>query len=821
MKRIFSIVIFLCSLLYAEKFTSIEWEPIYIYKEEAVKGYIQSNVKYSDQYSYLIESVDKYAKYFISSFEYIPVNPGEIYEISGYVKSDNAKESGVRMYVYTYNKDWGKISEKAGIYCGGTHDWQKFSKQITIDEGVSYIKPVFCMYESTGTAYFDEIKIVKVGEEEKNLVRDGGFEQVIKLYPDGWRIPVKLLKKGINGIVEITDLSVNEHLIHYTGDEIQGLTMNCKYNVLKPANCYLSSDGGSQYWHLLNYKKLKNSFVFSNERIDLGKQGENECKVVFTRREKNYMDRIHKGVNCIRGHHYFAIKNYEDEFLGITVSLDAISSPEKAALGSLISTSNFSKNCIFTIANLDNYSIDIIDFKSNWKEKGWFTFKIELTDGDSEKYEIIRADVEASDNILKERLSVSPVFDEDDIPLGYWKGLFGNTIPDVLKIKVNVKTHSPKGYEIKEIVKEFKKGTGYYEKESSISKKVVEPKKEGRGIVVHPYIAYDKNPEIGKRQIKEFITKIKEAKFNMVFPFAWLPRTEAMYNTENKYFIKIYPDWDPLKELIEEAHKENIEVHAIVCLIPEGDEELKGILKEHPEWALGLGKRGWLDPVIPEIKEYRINNILEIVRNYDIDGIHLDYGRLGVFQPSIKGAEIYKKEFGIDPSNLEIGSEEYKKWFIWTGNHLTDLVGNLSREIKKIKPNVELSAYVQGDKYSEEARFWEYHQNFPEWINKGYIDFIVPTAYVYDALRFKSWVRRQIDVSKKANPNIPVYPCLGIHSSHGSLDAKGTIKQIKTLRELSADGFVIYTWEALKYFVDDVKKECLTQDTVIPKKNIK
>ncbi|OGV52634.1 MAG: hypothetical protein A2017_20750 [Lentisphaerae bacterium GWF2_44_16] len=657
-----------------------------------------------------------------------------------------------------------------------------------------------------------------------------------------WRFPVNLKSKNINGLVDVTDIRINEHLLHYTdNDRLTGLTMDMEYNVITPAQCYLSTSSGSMYWYNINLSNLNQSCIFTRGRIDLSNAGKHKTIASFTSRDQRYFNNIAKGPNVIRGCHGFAVKNEKGVLLGTTGSIwemfkknkkadietaentDELASPEKAFLGNGVNDVNrFYKNTLYTLANLENYRIEIADFSSGWKSGGTFAFRIYVVDADNNRYEVNRADIDAT-GILKTgeiKLDTEQAFDKYSIPLGYFSGKFGVETPEKIEIKIRTVAMSPRGREEKITERTFTK-----DEDSKIiipgkfEKKAAEPAVEGRIIFMHPAKDLSRDPKEGMEQLRNIVRRAKENNFNVICPTAMGHRCMTGANLENKYFQRYFKEWDPFAEFRKICSEFGMELQAAVAVIPEGGEKLKGILIEHPEWAARSREgtvKGWLDPAVPEVKEYRIKDIVELVKKYDLDGICLDFCRLSG-GPSDRGAEIYKAETGIDPRKVTIGSKEYIDWYMWTGNHLTDLVKRIHEEIKKAKPDCKLSAYVQGVKFNGEDKYREYHQNFTEWLRKGYLDMIYPTGYVYDMLRFKSWTAKQIQACREANPKVPVMVAIGVRSSHGALqNAQELSDQIDILRKLNGSGAFFFAWVYLEKWLEDARKNSYTHPASIP-----
>ncbi|MDT2294965.1 family 10 glycosylhydrolase [Paenibacillus larvae] len=82
--------------------------------------------------------------------------------------------------------------------------------------------------------------------------------------------------------------------------------------------------------------------------------------------------------------------------------------------------------------------------------------------------------------------------------------------------------------------------------------------------------------------------------------------------------------------MVEEAHKRNLEFHAWFNPYRISTQSSLDKLsanhpaRQHPDWVVTYGGRLYFNPGLPEVKQYITNSVLEVVRNYDIDSVHLD-----------------------------------------------------------------------------------------------------------------------------------------------------------------------------------------------------
>ncbi len=141
-----------------------------------------------------------------------------------------------------------------------------------------------------------------------------------------------------------------------------------------------------------------------------------------------------------------------------------------------------------------------------------------------------------------------------------------------------------------------------------------------------------------KAELIEMLDQIKEANINVVM-FQIRPECDALYKSPYEtwsYWLTgsqgtpPSPLYDPLEFAIEEAHKRGIELHAwfnpyrAVKKVGLYSVSPNHISNTHTEWILDFGTIKILDPGLPEVREYNAKIIADVIRRYDIDGIHMD-----------------------------------------------------------------------------------------------------------------------------------------------------------------------------------------------------
>ena len=154
------------------------------------------------------------------------------------------------------------------------------------------------------------------------------------------------------------------------------------------------------------------------------------------------------------------------------------------------------------------------------------------------------------------------------------------------------------------------------------------------------------------------------------------------------------------------------------------------------EWIVEHGKYYWLDPAIKDVREFVISTIMEIVDNYDIDGIHID----DYFYPySIKGADF----------NDEASYKKYKRFLQSKGDFRRDAINKfvytLAKDIKSSKSDVVFGIspfaiwrnhkdYKKGSKtFAMQTSYDTLYADTRKWFRDGVLDYIAPQIYFDNA----------------------------------------------------------------------------------------
>lgn len=236
----------------------------------------------------------------------------------------------------------------------------------------------------------------------------------------------------------------------------------------------------------------------------------------------------------------------------------------------------------------------------------------------------------------------------------------------------------------------------------------------------HSYSQSTRSEEKQKLELINILDKLAEANINTIL-FQTRIRATTIYPSAIEPwdgclsgFPGKSPGYDALRFAIDECHKRGMEFHAWVVTMPIGNWNgfgCKSLRKRHPRMIKKIGNDGFMNPESSETAEYIANICKEITKNYDIDGIHLDYIR-------------YPETWSVKTS----------KW--QARENITRIVRTVNHEVKSVKPWVKMSCSPIG-KFDDLARYWShgwnaYSRTFQDaqgWIANGLMDMLFPMMY--------------------------------------------------------------------------------------------
>ncbi|MCR5202209.1 MAG: family 10 glycosylhydrolase [Lachnospiraceae bacterium] len=288
-----------------------------------------------------------------------------------------------------------------------------------------------------------------------------------------------------------------------------------------------------------------------------------------------------------------------------------------------------------------------------------------------------------------------------------------------------------------------------------------------------------------------------------------------------------YMSYDPLQIMVKEAHKKNLRIEAWInpYRVTMNSTSYKSLAKTNParQWhntkgkkrnVLKCGNQLYYNPAKSAVRKLIIKGAKEIVKNYAVDGIHMDdyfYPNLGMSYAKNFDAKEYKSYV----KKKKAAGESYMGIVNWRRENVNKLVRGLYKGIKSVNKDVEFGISPAGNIDNLYLK-WSYYVDVEKWFkNSGYVDYIAPQIY-WD---FKTGSASYHKLSKRwhkmaKGSDVRLYTGLGVYRTipplSGQWKKKNILKrQVKYTRKHNyADGFYFFSYNSFvnKYNKKEIKR---------------
>ena len=356
-----------------------------------------------------------------------------------------------------------------------------------------------------------------------------------------------------------------------------------------------------------------------------------------------------------------------------------------------------------------------------------------------------------------------------------------------------------------------------------ISSQATKPIREIRGVWI---TNVDSDVLFTRDRLATAIKDLRSLNFNTIYPVVWnwgyttypskvakrvvgssfMPKKSAgllinrkLSNTEG------LEGRDVLKEMVTQGHKQGLAVipwfefgfMAPATTDPAGSD----LAKLHPDWLTqkqdggttwkeGKDPRVWLNPFKPEVKQFIIDLVVEVVGKYDVDGIQFD-DHFGL--PSEFGYD----KFTVDLYKLEhqgkLPPQDYKneEWINWRADKITALMRDLFAAIKATNPKAIVSISPNPQTFAKSF----FLQDWAKWERQGLVEELLIQVYRDKLETFVGELQKpEVQLASK---HIPV----GIGILTGVKPKPISMKQIQTqiaaVRKQGLAGVSFFFYETL------------------------
>lgn len=298
------------------------------------------------------------------------------------------------------------------------------------------------------------------------------------------------------------------------------------------------------------------------------------------------------------------------------------------------------------------------------------------------------------------------------------------------------------------------------------------------------------------------------------------------------------PEFDPLAVTLAEAKQRGLKVHAwlntsLLANLDALPTDPKHVYNRHPEWlavprpvAAELYKmspgdpryrarivewskanRGELEgvytgPANAKVREHIYKIWMDVLKNYEVDGLHFDYVRLASPDFDYSRTSLDKFRKWLEPklskeersqlkqsskNNPLVAPETYAdKFGEFQREQITMLVQRIYRGVKKQKPQVTVSAAVFAN---HEQAYTRRFQDWRRWLSMGILDVACPMAYSTDTAIFQKQI--EIATTSAHAAGRRVWAGIGAYR----IPSESTVEKINAARTLGSDGIILFSYD--------------------------
>lgn len=255
-----------------------------------------------------------------------------------------------------------------------------------------------------------------------------------------------------------------------------------------------------------------------------------------------------------------------------------------------------------------------------------------------------------------------------------------------------------------------------------------------------------------RRKVEDAMSQLKRLKFNTAYPVVWnsgyatYPSAVAQQTGIQSFVYRGSDGHDIIADVINQAHRQGLRAipwFEFGFMTPPTSE----LALNHPDWLTSkrdgsqtsisaAGEVVWLNPFHPKVQEFITNLVVEIMSQYDADGIQFD------------DHMSLPHEFGYDPYTVAWYTQETQNnpptnpddpdWVGWRADKLTTFMVQLNHAVKGVKPHAIFS--VSPNYYDFAYKFQL--QDWLTWLRLSIIDELIMQVYRSELQSFTAKISR-------------------------------------------------------------------------------
>ncbi|WP_298910575.1 family 10 glycosylhydrolase [uncultured Nostoc sp.] len=275
-----------------------------------------------------------------------------------------------------------------------------------------------------------------------------------------------------------------------------------------------------------------------------------------------------------------------------------------------------------------------------------------------------------------------------------------------------------------------------------------QPRQEIRGVWLS---GNDFNIFRNRSKVQAAMSQLRQLNFNTVYPVVWNDGytqypSAIMQKMGIPFFFKGTDGQDVIADIISQARREGllaIPWFEFGFMVPLSSE----LASQHPDWLTqkpdgtqtsisAAGEVAWLNPFHPEVQKFFTELVMEVITQYDADGIQFDDNTslpvdFGYDKYTIS---LYTQETGKPPPP----NPQAQAWIKWRADKITAFMVDLQQTVKARKPNAIFSVAPNYYDFAYKLQL----QDWLNWVRLGIVDELVMQVYRNDLESFIAQISR-------------------------------------------------------------------------------
>lgn len=304
--------------------------------------------------------------------------------------------------------------------------------------------------------------------------------------------------------------------------------------------------------------------------------------------------------------------------------------------------------------------------------------------------------------------------------------------------------------------------------------------------------------------LSEGMTTLSRLNFNTVYPTVWnkgstlYPSAVAQRVTGQSVAGESgLSSRDLMKEMLELGAKLDINIIPWLeygFMAPPSSD----LAVRHPNWLTSMqggvtvdkDNLVWLNPFHPEVQQFMIDLVLELLEKYDVPAVQFDdhFCLPRKFGYDAFTVDLYKRENkGREPPRNHDDAE----WVRWRANKFTEFVRTLRAAMKQKKPQAKLS--ISPNPYG--FAYSQYLQDWKTWVEQGLVDEIVLQVYRQDQAAFQAELAKPEVIAARSRVSFSVGILSGLRVKPVNIQIAKT--QVELVRQGGFAGSVFFFYQTL------------------------